>query len=93
MKRTLERTIERGRIPLNAKSLEDMRRDANWDDSPDGARPVFLTWTDPEDGDELWIEMWGSHDFVDELLQQGFQVRVVEEDETASSLCVRIVHS
>jgi hypothetical protein len=51
-----------------------------------------MTWTDPEDGDELWIEMWGSREFVDELLAQGFEIRSLGEDETLSSLCVRILH-
>jgi hypothetical protein len=53
-------------------------------------RPVHMTWTDPEDGEELWIEMWGSRDFVDELLAQGFEIHTLGEDETLSSLCVRI---
>ena len=57
-----------------------------------GKRPVHMTWTDPQDGDELWIEMWGSRDFVDELLAQGFEIRTLAEDETLSSLCVRILH-
>jgi len=55
-------------------------------------RPVHLTWTDPEDGEELWIEMWGSSEFVDELLAQGFEIHTLAEDETLSSLCVRIQH-
>ena len=55
-----------------------------------GRRPVHMSWTDPEDGDELWIEMWGTREFVDELLAQGFEIRSVDEDETLSSLCVRI---
>jgi hypothetical protein len=49
-----------------------------------------MTWTDPQDGDELWVEMWGTREFVDELLAQGFVIRAVGEDETLSSLCVRI---
>ena len=57
-----------------------------------GRRPVHMTWTDPQDGEELWIEMWGSREFVDELLAQGFAIRSVAEDETLSSLCVRILH-
>lgn len=57
-----------------------------------GRRPVHMTWTDPQDGEELWIEMWGSREFVDELLAQGFAIRSVGEDETLSSLCVRILH-
>jgi hypothetical protein len=56
-----------------------------------GRRPVHMTWTDPQDGEELWIEMWGSREFVDELLAQGFAIRSVAEDETLSSLCVRIL--
>ena len=55
-----------------------------------GGRPVHMTWTDPQDGDELWVEMWGTREFVDELLAQGFVIRAVGEDETLSSLCVRI---
>ena len=58
---------------------------------PSGSgRPVHMSWTDPEDGEELWIEMWGTRKFVDELLAQGFEIRSVDEDETLSSLCVRI---
>ena len=58
----------------------------------EGRRPIHMTWTDPEDGAELWIEMWGSRDFVDELLAQGFEIHALAEDETLSSLCVRILH-
>ncbi|MFO1009166.1 MAG: hypothetical protein U1F29_03805 [Planctomycetota bacterium] len=55
-------------------------------------RPVRLAWTDPEQGETLWIELWGSPEFVDDLVAQGFSVRPVADDETASSLCVRIQH-
>lgn len=51
-----------------------------------------LAWTDPEAGETLWIELWGSPEFVDDLVAQGFRVQAIAEDETASSLCVRIQH-
>jgi hypothetical protein len=70
--------------PADEPSRTDQRADAV-------PRPIHMTWTDPEDGDELWIEMWGSREFVDELLAQGFAIRSVAEDETLSSLCVRIL--
>lgn len=54
--------------------------------------PVRLSWKDPEDGQVLWVELWGTRELVGELLDQGFEVRTVTEDETASSLCVRILH-
>lgn len=56
------------------------------------ARPVLLSWTDPEDGETLWVEMWATSEFVDDLIAQGFEVRAIGEDETASSLFVRIRH-
>ena len=73
------------------------RAESAGDESPpearagSGRRPVHMTWTDPEDGEELWIEMWGSREFVEELLAQGFEIRALAEDETLSSLCVRIL--
>ena len=73
-----------------AEPADDERRSDPCDST--GRRPVHLTWTDPEDGEELWIEMWGSRDFVDELLAQGFEIHTLAEDETLSSLCVRILH-
>jgi hypothetical protein len=73
-----------------AEPADDERRA---DPSASGARrPVHLSWTDPEDGEQLWIEMWGSRAFVDELVAQGFEIRTLAEDETLSSLCVRILH-
>jgi hypothetical protein len=56
------------------------------------ARPVLLSWKDPEEGETLWVEMWGSREFIDDLVAQGFEVRRIEDDESASSLCVRILH-
>lgn len=53
-------------------------------------RPVRLAWTDPEEGETLWVELWGTREFVADLVAQGFEVRAIAEDETASSLCVRI---
>ncbi|MBI5363138.1 MAG: hypothetical protein HZA53_08160 [Planctomycetes bacterium] len=52
--------------------------------------PVRLAWTDPEEGETLWVELWGTREFVADLVAQGFEVRPVAEDETASTLCVRI---
>ncbi|MBK7874727.1 MAG: hypothetical protein IPJ77_03085 [Planctomycetes bacterium] len=60
--------------------------------APVADRPVRLAWTDPEEGETLWIELWGSPEFVDDLVAQGFRVQTLDEDETASSLCVRIQH-
>jgi hypothetical protein len=55
-------------------------------------RPVLLSWKDPEEGATLWVEMWGSREFIEDLVAQGFEIRRVEDDESASSLCVRILH-
>ena len=38
--------------------------------------PVLLSWTDLSSGEELWVEMWGSGTFVEELLGLGFAHRV-----------------
>lgn len=59
--------------------------------APTTEAPVRLSWKDPEDGQVLWVELWGTRELVGELLEQGFEVRTVSEDETASSLCVRIL--
>lgn len=61
-------------------------------DAAPTAGPVLLSWTDPEEGETLWVEMWATPEFVDDLLAQGFAVRPVAEDESASSLFVRILH-
>jgi hypothetical protein len=37
--------------------------------------PVLLSWTDHSSGEELWVEMWGSGTFVQELLGLGFARR------------------
>jgi len=63
-------------------------------DTPDSQTPTLLRWTDPEGGEVLWVEMWGTREFVQDLVAQGFEVRRVEDqDESASSLCVRILQS
>jgi hypothetical protein len=81
---------ERGRIPMKRVEPAGEESRSELHASP-GRIPVHMTWTDPQDGEELWIEMWGSRDFVDELLAQGFEIRTLAEDETLSSLCVRIM--
>jgi hypothetical protein len=59
---------------------------------PSAESPVLLSWTDAEAGETLWVEMWATPEFVADLLAQGFEVRPVAEDETATSLFVRILH-
>jgi hypothetical protein len=61
--------------------------------SDTSTRPVLLSWTDPEDGQVLCVELWASPELVDGLMAQGFELRSAEDDETASSLCARIRHS
>jgi len=84
------RARERGRIPMKRVEPADEESGSEPRANP-VRRPVHMTWTDPQDGEELWIEMWGSREFVDDLLAQGFAIRSVAEDETLSSLCVRIM--
>jgi hypothetical protein len=56
--------------------------------------PLFLSWIDPKSGEELAVEMWGSREFADELVELGFEVRgAALDDESASSLFVVIRQS
>ena len=53
--------------------------------------PLLLRWTDPETGEELAVEMYGSAEFALELAELGFELRQPpKEDETVSSLFVVI---
>src|SRR5262249_19545739 len=82
---------ERRQVPMShAQQIE--RFSPACEPGAEQAQPVLLSWIDPLDGGRLWVELWSSREFVDELLSQGFEVRCVQEDETASSLCVRILH-
>lgn len=81
----MDGTLSTGSIPMSPRLPDEAARDA-------GASPVLLSWTDPEEGETLWVEMWATPEFVDDLLAQGFAVRAIGEDETATSLFVRILH-
>ena len=59
----------------------------------DRDEPLRLCWIDPKTGDELAVEMWGSREFADELVELGFEVKSPLGDESASSLFVVIRQS
>jgi hypothetical protein len=54
-------------------------------------RPVWLSWFDAEAGQTLSIEMWGTEEFLDDLLRQGFVERELEPLESDPLLCARIL--
>lgn len=93
MQETDEPTSMTTQAPWPSPSSDaSARRSAAHDETDATERPVLLSWTDPEEGETLWVEMWATPEFVDDLLAQGFAVRPIAEDETASSLFVRILH-
>ena len=54
-------------------------------------RPLRLGWTDPENGEELAVEMWGASELASDLVALGFEViEAPADDESLSSLFVVI---
>lgn len=51
-------------------------------------RPFLLSWMDRESGEELRIEMWGSRDFLHELLALGFEARAQDDRAGPVPTCV-----
>jgi hypothetical protein len=73
---------------MTAPSTEQTRVEAGREIAQE---PLLLRWTDPESGEELAVEMYGSAEFALELAELGFEVREPpKEDETVSSLFVVI---
>ena len=50
--------------------------------------PVRLRWRDAVSGEDVWIDLAGPREFVADLVEQGFEIRLEPRDVPTLSRCV-----